>query len=64
MDFALPADHKVKLKESEKKNKYLDLARELNKQWNMKVMMVTIVISTLCIVRKGFIMGLKDFEIK
>ena len=30
MDVAIPADNKVKLKESEKKGKYLDLARELN----------------------------------
>ena len=27
--FAVPADHKIKLKECEKKDKYLDLAREL-----------------------------------
>ena len=25
MDFAVPADHRIKLKESEKKDKYLDL---------------------------------------
>ena len=31
MDFAVPADHRVKLKESEKKDKYLDLARDLKK---------------------------------
>ena len=31
-DFAVPADHKVKLKESEKKNKYLELARELKEK--------------------------------
>ena len=31
MDFAVPADHKIKLKESEKKNKYLDLTRKLKK---------------------------------
>ena len=31
VDFAVPADHRVKLKESEKKDKYLDLARELKK---------------------------------
>ena len=36
-DFAIRADHRVKLKESEKKDKYLDLARELKKLWNMKV---------------------------
>ena len=29
MDFAVSADHRVKLKESEKKDKYLELAREL-----------------------------------
>ena len=29
VDFTIPADHRVKLKESEKKAKYLDLAREL-----------------------------------
>ena len=28
VDFAVPADHGVKLKESEKKDKYLDLTRE------------------------------------
>ena len=28
MDFAVPADHSVKIKESEKRDKYLDLARE------------------------------------
>ena len=30
-DFAIPANHKVKIKETEKRNKYLDLARELKK---------------------------------
>ena len=32
VDFAVPADHRVKLKESEKKDKYQDLARELKKK--------------------------------
>ena len=31
VDFAVLADHRVKLKESEKKNRYLNLARELKK---------------------------------
>ena len=31
VDFAVPADHRIKLKESEKRDKYLDLARELKK---------------------------------
>ena len=32
VDFAVPADHRIKLKESEKKDKYIDLARELKKK--------------------------------
>ena len=31
MDFAVLADHKIKLKESKKKDKYFDLVRELKK---------------------------------
>ena len=29
--FAVPADHRIKLKECEKKDNYIDLARELKK---------------------------------
>ena len=42
MDFAVPADHRVKLKGS-KKDKYLDFA----KMWNMKVTFIPIVIGAL-----------------
>ena len=31
VDSAVPADHRIKLKECEKKDKYIDLARELKK---------------------------------
>ena len=31
VDFAVPSDHRIKLKECEKRDKYLDLARELKK---------------------------------
>ena len=37
VEFAVPADHRIKLKECEKNDKYVDLARELKKLWNMKV---------------------------
>ena len=43
VDFALPADHRVKLKECEKRDKYHDLARELKKPRNMKVTIILIV---------------------
>ena len=31
IDLGVPSNHKVKLKESEKRDKYLELARELKK---------------------------------
>ena len=34
VDFAVPADHRVKLKESEQRDKYLDLAKVLKKLSN------------------------------
>ena len=39
-DFTVPVDYKVQLEESEKKDKYLDLASELKKIWSMKVRVI------------------------
>ena len=64
MDFTVLADHRVKLKESEKKDKYLDLAGELKKMWNMKVTIIPIVIGALGTVTKGLIQGEEDLEIR
>ena len=63
VDSAVPADHRINLKESEKKDKYFDLARELKKLWNMKVTIVPIVIGALDTVTKGLLRGLKDLEV-
>ena len=64
MEFAVPANHRVKLKESEKKDKYVDLARK--KPWNIKVPIISIliVIGALGTVIKGLIKGLEDLEIR
>ena len=51
------------MKESEKKDKYLDLARELKELWNMKVTIIPIVIVALGTVTEGIIKGLEDLEI-
>ena len=40
MDFAVSVGHRTKVKECEKKNKYLQLSRELKKLWNMKMTMI------------------------
>ena len=63
VDFAVPADHKINLKESEKKDKDLDLARELKKLWNMKVTIVPILIGVLGTVTKGLLKGLGDVAV-
>ena len=63
VDFAVPADHRIKLKESEKKDKYLDLAKELKKLWNIKVTIVPIVIGAFGTISKGLLKGLEDLEV-
>ena len=63
MDFAVPADHRIKLKESQKKDKYLDIARELKKLWSMKVTIIPIVIGAFGTVTKGLLKGLEDLDI-
>ena len=64
MNFAVSADHKVKLKESEKKNKYQDLARKFFKKWNIKMTVIPIAIGTLSTITKGLVKGLEDLKIK
>ena len=63
VNFAVPADHRLKLKECEKRDKYLDLARELKKLWNMKVTIIPIVIGAFGTVTKGLLKGLEDLEV-
>ena len=63
VDSAVPADHRIKLKESEKKDKYLDLARELKKLWNMQVTIITIVIGAFGTFPKGLLKELEDLTI-
>ena len=63
VDIAVPADHKIKLKECEKKDKYLDLARELKKLWNIQVTIIPVVIGAFGTVTKGLLKGLEDLEV-
>ena len=63
VDFAVSADHRINLKESEKKDKYLDLSREFKKLWNMKVTIMPIVIGAFGTITKGLLKALEDFEI-
>ena len=62
MDFTVLADDRIKLKESEKKDEYIDLARELTNLINIKVTVIPIVIGELGTVSKWLAQGLKDLE--
>ena len=62
VDFAVPADYRIKLKECEKRDTYLDLARELKKLWNIKVTIIPIVIGAFGTITKGLLKGLEDLE--
>ena len=62
VDFAVPADNGIKLKECEKKDEYLDLGREVKTLWNMKVTIIPIVIRAFGTVSKGLLKGLKDWK--
>ena len=64
MDFDIPADHRVKLKESEKRDEYIDVAREVKKLWNMKVTMISVVTGAPGTVIKWLVQGLKELEIR
>ena len=55
VDFAVPADHRIKLKECEKKDKYLYLARKFKKPWNMQETIIPIVIGAFDTVTKGLL---------
>ena len=49
-----PTNDRVKIKESEKMNKYFDFVREIRNLWNMWMIVMPIVIGALGTVPKGF----------
>ena len=63
VDFTVPADHRIKLKECEKFDNYLDLAMEWKKLWNMQVTIIPIVIGAFVTVTKRLRKGLSHLEV-
>ena len=62
MDFTVPADHRGKLKENEKRDMNLDLLENRKKSWNLNMTVVPIVIFALGTVTKGLVQGMEDLE--
>ena len=53
-------DGKMKIKENEKRDKYLELARELKRPRSIKGMMISIVIEALGTITKGLLSGAEN----
>ena len=64
IDFAVPGDSRIEDKEREKIEKYQDLARELQKVWNVRVKIIPLVVGSLGAIPKLFGKRLKDIGIK
>ena len=63
VDFAVPADHRIKLQENTKKDKYFDLVRKLKKMWNRIETLIPIVIGAFGTDTKGLLKELEDLEV-
>ena len=64
IDFGIPYDTRVHDKEVEKIEKYLDLVRKLKKVWNMKVIVVSLVVGALSTPAKELEKRLKTIGIE
>ena len=64
MNFAVPIDYRVKLKESVKRDNTPTLPRNWKKLLNMKVMVIPIVIGALGTITKELVERLEDLEIQ
>ena len=72
VDFAVPVDHGVKLKERAKRDNYWELAKEQSKYWDLarelkvqrKMKVKPIVIGMLWTIPKGLIKGVENLKIR
>ena len=54
IDFAVPGDSTIDKKEKDKIEKYQDLGKELQKIWNLKVKIISLVVGSLGAIAKQF----------
>ena len=54
IDFAVPGDSRIEEKEKDKREKYQDLERDLQKIWNVKVKIMPLVVGSLGTIPKQF----------
>ena len=64
MEFAVPTHHRLKIKENEKKDNNLDVAKELHMISHLRLTEILIVIGSAGTERRGFVRRLEDLEIR
>ena len=55
IDMTVPSDRNIALKEIEKKSKYKDLELEIQRMWQMKSIMIPVVVGARGTVKKGMV---------
>ena len=63
VDFVVPANHRINVKECEKKDNNFDLASKLKTRENNEVTIMPIVIGALGTITKGLLKGLEFLEV-
>ena len=63
IDFAVPGDSRIEEKEKDKIENYQGLGRELQKIWNVKVKIISLVVGSLSAIPKQFGIRLKPIGI-
>ena len=63
IDFVIPDDQNIAIKEQEKIEKYQDLRIELQKVWNVKVVVIRVVIGALGTMSKRMHQYIKQIDL-
>ena len=59
IEWTVPSDRNIALKEFERKSKYKDLELEIQKMWQKKTVVIPVVVSALGTVKKGMVENIK-----
>ena len=64
VDFVVPTDHRMKIKDRKRRDKYLDFVRVIKKLWNMKLKVIVFILGALGTIPKSIDKSLREMEIK
>ena len=63
IDMTVPSDRNIALKEIEKKSKYKDLGVEIQRMWQMKTIVIPVVVGALGTVKKEMVENIEKVAI-